>query len=116
MCYCEPTDVYNKTERQAAKAHVCCECGHAILPGERYLYESIVWEGTASSFKTCLRCAEVRAWFRAQDNGCECIAFEELASSLDEHVGEGMSLVDPNNPVDSGWAAGLVMRHRLEAA
>lgn len=115
MCDCEPATFHSKTERRAAKTHQCCECGFSIMPGETYIHEYAVYEGRGTTFKTCSRCDAVRTWFYQQVPDL-CLAIYELASTLNEHVLDGMSLNDPAHPAESGWAAGLVMVVRLKKA
>jgi hypothetical protein len=38
----------------------CCECGDTIEPGQRYEYNSGIWDGRASEHKTCLPCVAIR--------------------------------------------------------
>jgi len=44
------------TWRRARKAHVCCACHQTIRPRDRYHYTSIVFDGSAGSYKHCARC------------------------------------------------------------
>lgn len=46
--------------RRARRAHVCCECGETIKPGDRYEYAAGCWDGDWSAFKTCLPCMRIR--------------------------------------------------------
>lgn len=62
-CYCEPSDsdeyaeVWDVTWRKARKPHVCCECLETISPGQRYERIFMLFDGTATHFKTCEFCA-----------------------------------------------------------
>jgi len=47
----------------ARKEHHCIECRETIAAGTRYEYASGIWDGSASSFKTCLDCVEIRNHF-----------------------------------------------------
>ena len=61
-CYCEPQEgdpceVWNVSWRRARKEHKCIECVETIKIGARYEYTFTVFEGNASSHKTCEFCA-----------------------------------------------------------
>lgn len=47
----------------ARKAHRCYECFKDILPGEKYEYVSGIWDGSPSTYKTCLDCKSIRDTF-----------------------------------------------------
>lgn len=49
--------------RKAAKSHECCECEDPILQGTKYEYTTGKWDGSVSSYKTCLLCMEIRNHF-----------------------------------------------------
>lgn len=83
---CERPDAYVETTRRARKEHRCVECHKTIAPGELYQYVSGVWEGSASSFKTCLTCDAVRSFLSGPPNGIDCIAFGDLFTVLREDV------------------------------
>ena len=51
------------TMRMARKAHRCLECRRDIQPGQRYEVRAQFAEGSASTFKTCSVCAEIRNAF-----------------------------------------------------
>ncbi len=44
----------------ARKPHVCCECGAAIQPGERYQRSKGLWEGHWWTEATCDPCSRIR--------------------------------------------------------
>ena len=48
----------------ARKPHVCCECGAAIEPGERYHVFTGRWSRSFKTFKTCLSCDAERRRIR----------------------------------------------------
>jgi hypothetical protein len=50
-------------ERRARKEHTCCECGEAILKGERYEHVTGCWDGHWDTYRTCLPCAAIRRDF-----------------------------------------------------
>lgn len=57
------SSAFRQTERKARKNHTCYECRRVIASGEKYVYESGVWDGQASDYKTCLECFEIRGVF-----------------------------------------------------
>ena len=64
-CTCDDfgdtASVYNERYPRARRQHICCECNSAIEPGERYHYFSGCWDGSWSTFETCLVCEAIRA-------------------------------------------------------
>jgi hypothetical protein len=66
MCDCDAPQAFYSTERKARVQHQCCECFGPIEVGQKYEYASGIWDGRASSYKTCLRCAGVRKWYVAE--------------------------------------------------
>lgn len=60
-CACDGTgpSVYCEREVTARKAHVCCECGEPIEPGQRYLLSEGCWDGHWSRYRTCVPCARI---------------------------------------------------------
>jgi len=57
---CELPRVYNEQTRQARKQHFCCECNKTIMPGEKYVYITGVWNNEWATYKTCLRCDHIK--------------------------------------------------------
>jgi len=57
---CESPEVYDERTVQARKAHICCECGLGIHPGERYERVRGKWSGEWLTFRTCLPCRDLR--------------------------------------------------------
>ena len=63
MCSCDSSDgpsAFYSKQRKARKEHQCFECCKKIPVGAVYEYASGIWDGEASSFKTCLRCVGLR--------------------------------------------------------
>lgn len=71
--------------RRARREHKCNECGRAIAPGEQYLVERFVYEGHATTHKTCRHCEAVRAWLADQCGGW---VYGSVAEDIDEHANE----------------------------
>lgn len=59
-------DVWNETRRRARKEHRCDSCRAAITPGRLYVVTSMVFDGYASSEKSCLRCFALAKRFGAE--------------------------------------------------
>jgi hypothetical protein len=65
-CACFSTDnddyvtMLASNHRRAAKHHRCSECLGTIFPGQTYLEERYLYDGTVSTHKTCACCESVR--------------------------------------------------------
>jgi hypothetical protein len=74
--------------RRAAKYHRCSECLGKIFPGQTYLEERYLFDGTVSTHKTCACCESVREHLFCQFTyGC-------LWADLEEHLDESMRYYD----------------------
>jgi len=85
-CICsfdgEGPDVSDTNWPKARKEHMCCECGEAIKPGQRYERTSGLWDGAWSTYKTCEACARIR------DDLCGCgFIYGELREAISEAFG-----------------------------
>jgi hypothetical protein len=56
----EMPSCWHESKPKARKRHRCCECRGHIEKGEVYHRLDGIWDGRASSFKTCLDCHELR--------------------------------------------------------
>ena len=56
----ETCSVHKEVMRIAHKQHKCCECDKPILPGDQYEYATGCWDGSWSTYKTCLSCKFLR--------------------------------------------------------
>jgi len=52
-------DVYKRTLVHARKRHRCCACEVPILVGDTYVRVYIVFDGSVSTYKRCLRCERI---------------------------------------------------------
>jgi len=88
-CYCdyEPSDFYSASRPVARKVHRCEECGGPVLPGEQYERAFSVTYGHADTFKTCVRCVDLRTWVK-NNVPCLCWAHGNLNEDLREAVNE----------------------------
>jgi hypothetical protein len=57
----ESPEFYSEKQVISRKVRPCCECGSAIVPGERYQYVAGKWDKTFNAFHTCETCADLRA-------------------------------------------------------
>lgn len=58
--------VFSKSTVKATKNHRCLECGETIPKGSKYERVKGVWDGSWSTFKTCLSCVEIREHFACE--------------------------------------------------
>jgi len=89
-CYCDydPPSIYSqRIIKRARKQSECCECGVKININDSYEYTFGVWEGYANSFKTCLRCVELREWAKISVP-CFCWYHGDMLSDVWEMVNE----------------------------
>jgi hypothetical protein len=61
--------VLHERHQRARKGHSCSECGRAIRAGEQYMVERTIWEGSASTVKTCRHCQVARKWLQKECGG-----------------------------------------------
>jgi hypothetical protein len=76
-------------QHKARKAHRCCECHGAILPGEMYHHHHGVWDGEPSDYKVCMDCEALRDECDRDVEYDECTPFGgllELAVLQGEYV------------------------------
>lgn len=76
------SDFTSRETPRARKAHRCCECRTAIVPGQSYVRDSGKFDGDFYSEKTCLPCAEIRDCFCC-GNG---FVFGELWEQMRDYV------------------------------
>jgi hypothetical protein len=53
-------DIHNARVVTARKEYKCGECGAPILPGQRYEYVTMLYEGLWNKHRTCLLCMTIR--------------------------------------------------------
>lgn len=78
----DPCEVFETCWYTARKQHRCGECGRTIEPRERYEKTFVVFEGDASSHKTCGHCVEARRWLLRE---CHGYVVGEVETDLREH-------------------------------
>ena len=65
----DEADFYHDETRKSRKEHICSECNGTIKKGDIYRYVFGVWEGQASTFRTCHNCMVPQEWLREECNG-----------------------------------------------
>lgn len=60
----EVYEVYNETYPKARKTHTCEACEENIPPGGRYARVFTLFNGTAETYKRCLRCQALHEHLR----------------------------------------------------
>jgi hypothetical protein len=81
-----PCTVLAESTPLARIAHRCAECERAIRPGETYLRERLLFEGSVSHNKTCAHCRVARDWLQGECGGWVYGAVEE---DVREHAQSG---------------------------
>lgn len=61
-----PASVLHVSVVKAAKNYACTECSETILKGTKYERVKGLWDGSWSSYKTCLSCVEIRDHFACE--------------------------------------------------
>lgn len=79
---CEYAQAYTSTVRTARKTHKCCECGIEINRGDRYRYDSGIFDHQPFSHKRCSDCYELLEFVHALPE-TDCIDVD-----LYEHLSE----------------------------
>lgn len=72
-----------EAQRLARKDHYCGECRRVIGKGERYTYETALFDGYVSTYKTCPHCVVARGWLLKQCGGW---CWEMIKEDIGEHV------------------------------
>ena len=81
-CIDEPADVYSELWPVARKQYKCCECYSVIPKGEIYQRVRMLYDGMWSTYKTCEKCADLRASLSEID----CPYFEGLRECYQQNV------------------------------
>ena len=75
----EPPEFFDETTPRARKRYRCCECQTHIPIGDRYTKSTGKWDGSVSSFKSCMPCGRLRTW--AWGHNIQTV-FGELAAGI----------------------------------
>jgi hypothetical protein len=83
---CELGEMVEFQTPRARRQHTCCECHGPIVIGMRYQLVTGRWDGQFESWRTCLRCADLRDRYIQAFNlrHEELLAFGELMEALQE--------------------------------
>lgn len=110
-CYCDfdPAQVYRQSIHVARKQYWCEECAGKILPGERYEYTFGVWDGDASTFRTCERCHDIRQWVQ---NNVPCFCWTH--GRLDEDAQVAVEDAVYRAPEETAGLRFGLLRRKLE--
>src|SRR5882672_3202793 len=116
-CFCDydPPEFYHKEIRKARKPHQCCECGGAIVIGERYEHVRAKWDGYLGTHDTCERCMDITIW--TQNNvPCLCWAHGNRIEDCREAINEAMWRASEETlGLRFGFLRLIVKRDRLNA-
>jgi len=83
---------YSERVLKAAKNHICCECGKAILKGQEFIFCSILMVEDIKNYKMCPTChAITQAFF--QDG----FMFTHVLNSLEDYLYENWKEDLPSN-------------------
>ena len=82
--------VYTMKVVVAKKAHRCTECDEDIAAGARYERVTGLWDGSWSTYQTCLSCVEIRNHFE-----CDGWFFGQLWDDLEENFFPDMKAGGP---------------------
>lgn len=87
MCMADDADgwvtILQESTPTARKSHVCTECYRTISSGEKYLYESYVYDGEFHTCKTCAHCQVVRKWLLGE---CGGFIYTQTEEDIREHA------------------------------
>lgn len=81
--YGDPATVVSQRVIRARKPQTCCECLSPIKPGDEYEFVSGCWDGSWSSYRTCLVCREIRNTFC-----CDGYVYGLLRETVEESMFE----------------------------
>lgn len=84
-----------------------------ILPGDRYENVFGVWDGSASTFRTCERCYDLRVWVR-NNVPCLCCMHGDADTGMKEAINEAYHRA-PDEVVGLrfGFLRRLILRDRI---
>jgi hypothetical protein len=81
---CDGTvNVLHERHPTARIEHKCGECFRVIKPGEKYMVERYVFDGSASTHKTCEHCQRVRSWLLSE---CGGFMYSGIEEDIREHA------------------------------
>lgn len=78
-------DFMQATKLKARKAHKCGECRREIAAGETYERTVSIYDGTASTYKTCSHCLVIADWL---SENCDGYIYSQVIEDFEEHASE----------------------------
>lgn len=100
----EAPKAFKSVIRKARKSHKCCECRKDILKGEKYRYESGIWD-EPNSFKLCLNCHSIMTSVISSEeySFSDGVAYGDLTdwffNYLDNHYETAQSFIEDMSQV-----------------
>ena len=112
-CDYDSPSVYSATKPRARKRYCCEECGSPILPGDRYENVFGVWDGWATTFRTCEQCHDLRVWVK---NNVPCLCV--MHGNMDEEMSEAVESAcyrapDETRGLKFGFLRRKILRRRF---
>lgn len=93
MCMIDYADegclVLHDRNQKARKPHKCSECYRAIEVGETYNVQRTVFDGSATTYKTCQHCQVVKSWLSKE---CGGYLYQGVYEDIAEHASEGYGI------------------------
>lgn len=105
-----PATTSNVVVVKAVKDHRCTECRETIPKGSKYERVKGLWDGSWSTFKTCLSCVEIRDHFACEE-GWE---YGSVWPQLEENFFPDMKAGGPCMEGLSPAAKGRLFERRLK--
>lgn len=105
----ESAQFYRATTRTARKEYRCVECREPIAPGARYEHVTGMWDGSFSTYRSCLSCVEIRDHF-----ACNGWLFGMLWEDLEQNFFPEMKAGGPCMEGLSPAAKGRLFERRLK--
>lgn len=84
----EPCEVWNESIQRAKKEHTCACCGRIVKSGHRYAKVFMVFEGQATTERSCLPCWRAGGVFADAHDGMRCTP-GSLEDMIVECIDEG---------------------------
>lgn len=97
-----PASVFSETVRTARLAHECSECDEPILPGTKYEHARGCWDGSWSTFKTCLSCVEIRNHFACSGGWTYGQVWDQIEENFFPDMRAGGPCMDGLSPAAKG--------------
>lgn len=102
VCDYDRPDVYRRETRIARVPHKCYECCNTIQKGERYEYNTSLYDGDWNESKTCCRCLTVREYVESH---APCFCWLH-GSMLDD----AKNVIEEHGNVSAGFYIGAMKR------